>query len=254
MPAELPVVFAVACEDRGHHEAVTLLTDRCLTEAASWAADDVLEHVRVWLGDGDRPWFALKDAWENARARGLRPHGHFGGVAGLPEARMFRAQLLLWKRLKDEGTRLDAVVLIRDLDHKAEREAGMQQAISSGSWPFVIVGAWCIPEVEAWAIVCFRPEPEDDREIVAHARLVVELEFDPTREPERMSSTSGSSRDAKRVSQALFESSHTRRVRGFGRPLDELRACGVTCGLSDFLREIDTKLVPLLTGKPGQPS
>lgn len=252
MPAELPVVFAVACEDRGHYEAVTLLTDRRIAEAAPWASGAVLEHVRVWLADDGRPWFVLKDAWGSARASGVRPHGHFGGAAGLPEARMFRAQLLLWKKLKDDGNQLDAAILIRDLDRKEGREGGMQQAISSGSWPFVIVGAWCIPEVEAWAIACFGPMNERERAV--HTRLVNELKFDPTREPERMSSTSGSNRDAKRVGQALFEGDHTRRLRGFERSIDEVHACGVTCGLADFLREIDTKLVPLLTGKPGQPS
>lgn len=247
MPAERPLGFAVACEDRGHYSAVTHLVDRRLADSVSWAAD-ILEHVRGWISDdGDHPWFALKAARERARTLRLPIHGHFGDRPGLPDAVSVRAQLLYLAALKRRGTPIDAVLLVRDLDHRPERLDGMLQAIGASRWPFAVLVGWCEPEIEAWKIGCFLPGDAAEHERLTTVRR--KLSFCPATEPERLTSTArDSARDAKKIARELFD--EARGWRCLDLPFEVLRDRGRSTGLAGFLDEVDAKLVPLLAGRP----
>lgn len=250
MPAELPVVIAVAGEDRGHFETTTRLADRRIGEQVAWTAE-FLEHVRRWLHDGERPWFDLHRSLAAARSQRLPIKGLFAGESGMPDAKMIRAQLLSWAELVRRGVRIDAVVLVRDLDGRPERLQGMRQAVRTGSWPFVVLVAWCEPEVEAWKVGCF--VPEDDAERARFASLAMRLSFNPTAEPERLhSAVTGSQRDAKKIARELFDGDAERGWRCLELPFEQLRVRGGTTGLADFLKQVDEKLVPLVAA--GQPS
>ena len=247
MTSELPIVLAVAGEDAGHFEAVSTLTDRVLRERVDWLADQ-LEHCRTWHPAAvDRPYFSLRYADREARALGLRIHGHFGGAAGLPDARSARAQLLLWKLLHDADTRLDVAVIARDLDHRDERLKGLLQAIADAPWPFTVLVAWFQPEVEAWFLGGYQPRtPLELAELTAQRRT---LGFCPVEQAHRLLSTrDDSAKDAKRVCGSLTANDHQRRADCLQVDLSTLRSHGASTGMRDFLAQLESRLVPLFLG------
>lgn len=250
MPAE-PFVFAVACEDRGHFEAISRLTDHRIAEVVPWTAD-ILEHVRIWAKNGESKWWSITAARSAASDLGMRVHGHFGGVVGGPEAKRCREQLLLWMRLH-RGEKIHVAILMRDLDRRDDRLEEMMLAIRSGTWPFTVLAVWCQPEVEGWAVGCF--EPGDDAE---HQRLDAirrRLSFCPVTEPDRMTSAvRDPERDAKKIAAELFAGDEERRQRWFDLPFDTLRARGVKTGLADFLSQVDEKIVRLFQTSPSRES
>jgi hypothetical protein len=236
--------FAVAVEDRGHFDAATRLADRVLQDALPWCAD-ILDTLRRWgTGPDERPWHYLTKAYEAARERGLKPYGHFDGEPGKPDAAMVRAQLLLFQADLADGLQIDGVMLARDIDDDPDRAEGFTQALAS-KWPFPVVVALCVPEVEAWLVAGFEAEDASQNE-----RLIAErkhLGFSPPREPHRLSSRKRQDRkDAKAVLDRLCAADHDRRQRCLEAPIAVLHERGRACGLHDFLDEVRTKLVPVL--------
>lgn len=243
MPADTPIVVAVAGEDRSHFEVVSTLMDRTVGEHRPWTVGN-LDVLRTWLASGDKPWFPFKDAVRTAAAHRLRFHGHFGGAPGLPDAQMARAQLSLWKRIADRGDKLDAVVLARDLDGRPERRDGLLQAIDHQPWPFAVLVAWCQPEAEAWHVCAFEPTDSAERDRVA--ALVHDLSLHPIHAAERLTSTAPNPiRDAKRVLRELTANDPHRRARCLAAPLAHLRRCGQRTGLAAFLEHVEARFIPL---------
>lgn len=243
MPADTPIVVAIAGEDRGHFEIVTTLMDHLVSEHRPWTVDN-LDVLRTWLSCDDKPWFSFKEAVRRAHEVRLRFHGHFGGAAGLPDAQMARAQLATWKRMVDRGLKLDAVVLARDLDSRPARLDGLLQAVADEPWPFVVLVAWCQPEAEAWYICAFAAE--DDHERKRLTELERDLELSPVHAAERLTSTAPDPRrDAKRVLQALVANDPARRDRCLAADLEHLRSHGRHTGLTAFLVEAEAKYLPL---------
>lgn len=244
------MIAFLAGEDRAHYEAAKTLVERVLGEHIPWFDG----HLQ-WRGPGeDQPWFPLKDALRRAKAAGREAHGHFGGEAGLPEARQVRAQLLLWKKLALQLARAgDEVVLgviVRDVDRRPERRAGAEQARQTVSCPFAVLLGFCVPEAEGWYLCAFSPEDAAERERLA--ALTGELGFSPCAEPDRLTSTkTASERDAKKVLDRLCGDDRERRARCLAIPLAELRERGARSGLADFLQELETHAVPAV-GRPSR--
>lgn len=232
-----PLRFALAGEDLGHEDAVRFVVDRVLREASWIAAGDVeLDHVRRWSERED-----IKDAVRRAKERRLPVHGHFGGEPGLPEARMMRAQLLLWE---DSGV-VDVGFVARDVDRREKQRAACEQAREDVSPSHRVVFALAEPEIEAWRIVCF--EPGDDRSRSALAELVKTLDFDPRREPLRLTSTNdGSARDCKRIIGQLGLQGTWAFVEHLVRDPDEWLERGASNGLGAFVADVRREVLPLL--------
>ncbi|WP_437715080.1 hypothetical protein WMF45_00860 [Sorangium sp. So ce448] len=177
MPPEPTLWFALAAEDNGHHAAVTRLTDRVLEGRVEWFQPETRDELRGWRGPTQvHAYWALKNAFHDARSLGLPIRGDFGGEPAQLEAGMIRAQLLLWKRAHLGGERIDVVFIARDTDGK-RRLAGAQQAASHGDWEFRIVLAYPEPEIEAWYIAGFEPATEDERARAEEQKL--QLGFSP---------------------------------------------------------------------------
>lgn len=247
--------FAVAGEDWGHYRAATRLADRVLAEKIEWARD-LLEHpelretLRRWgLGPDERPWSRLKDAWDEARARRLPCYGHFNGEPREADARMLRAQLLLFQAEAVRGEKIDAVLLVRDLDDDPARSDGVRQVLAL-AWPFPVIIATCAPEIEAWYVAGFIPGTPGCRERLARERRL--LGFSPPDEPHRLTSkrTPGAgdrekTRDAKAILRRLCAGDPGREAACLEVPLDLLRERGQLCGLTGFLADVEVVLVPL---------
>lgn len=264
MTAEGPRRFMIAGEDGAHARVVPRLADRLLVDVIDWLEEETLEHVRTWDGklggkEDSEPPYPVKHALDDARARRLPVHGHFGGEAGLPEARMFRALFYLCQAEGD----VDAVVVARDMDRDPRRRDGFAQAKSVTSWAFKIVLAAPYPETEAWEVAGFEAEDEDER-----ARLDAlkkELGFLPTKEPHQLTAQpntlptdakrvlgrlTGADESQRRISKEAQENRaqkiYARRIKLTEGPLETLEARGQAAGVPEFFRAVREELAPLI--------
>jgi hypothetical protein len=224
--------FALAAEDADHHAAVTRLTARALGDLShGWRARTPFD-----------AYWKVTGAESAARTLGLPLRGHFGGKREL-ESAMFRAQLLLWQHAHIHGQRIDVGFLARDTDHKPRKD-GALLAKESGAWPFAVVLVLPHPEIEAWKIAVFEPVTRQDKKRLKD--LTRRLGFSPVAEPHRLTSTvHGAATDAKTVADELFEDGW-KADEWLEVDLDALRALGKTCGLADFLGDLDALAIELL--------
>ena len=157
---------------------------------------------------------------------------------------MVRAVLIAFGAMADCP---QAVILVRDLDRrKMAIKEGFNQVRAGYSWPFEVVFAFPNPEVEAWDILGFQPQTDNERYRLA--KLIKALSFDPRKEPLRMTSrSSGSATDAKRIWEHLTEGDRERIEQCLSTSLDVLRSRGADCGLAAFLQEVHERLPGLFT-------
>jgi hypothetical protein len=243
MEAEPTYWFALAAEDKEHHAAVTRLTDRVLEEAIDWFQPDTRDALRRWREkDPLSPYWKVTSADTLARELGLPVRGDFTGKLEALEAGLYRSQLRVWQHAHVHGQHIHVGFIARDTDHEPRRD-GAAEAVKSGRWSFHVVLAFPHPEIEVWAIAVFAPATDDER-----ARLGEQeqrLGFSPVKEPERLTSTvSGGVKDAKTVRDALCPDGDAEDW--LELQLDVLRDRGRSCGLTDFLEEVERIVVPLV--------
>lgn len=238
--------FALAAEDIGHHAAVTRLTDRVLEEAVDWFEPETRDAIRRWREPSPMSaYWKVTSAEKQARALGLPLRGRFDGERGL-ETVTYRAQLLLWQHAHVRGRRIDVGFIARDTDH-TPRKDGARRAVESGRWPFLVVLAFPHPEVEVWPIAIFEPRTQGARERVDE--LTRRLGYSPIEHPERLTSTVvGGIADAKKVRDALFADEARGGEDWLEIDLDVLRQRGRSCGLADFLSDVETIVVTFMAG------
>jgi hypothetical protein len=250
MEGEPSFWFALAVEDAEHHAAVTRLTDRVLEEQIEWFTPETRDAIRGWRPEGPlNPYWKVTSAAENARSLNLPLRGHFEGKDAL-EAAMYRAQLLLFQHAHVHGRPIHVGFIARDTDHKPRKE-GAKRAVESQRWPFAVVLAFPHPEVEVWSIAVYQPSTSDAAERVAELKR--RLGFSPVEHPERLSSTvAGAAADAKRIRDILYADGEARAVDWIEIDLRDLREHGRSCGLADFLDQVQDVVVPLMTGQGGR--
>ncbi len=219
---------------------VSDLVDRLITTGVDWIAPEILDAYRVWTGLDGADHMDLHRAKQQATARGIRIYGHFGGEPAEEDAAMIRAALTLFA---EEPSPPAAVVIARDTDHRPARLDGFAQATRTCTWPFLVIGALAIPEIEAWlALAC---APETPAEKPSHIALRQSLGFDPTLTPERISSRRyEDKKDTKLILDAITAQGRTADERWRAVPLALLRERGGRCGLTAFLDEVEDKLLP----------
>jgi hypothetical protein len=239
------VRLALVGEDEGHFIAATALVDATLLEKVDWL-DGWIEHCRSW--GGIRPeerWYK----YDPNDANDLRPlvldgvrvsvHGHIDGAPLKPEAGMWRRVLMLLSHCESPP---DVVVLVRDMDGRQSRRDGMEQVRGAFAWPFRVVVAAPEPEVEAWHVSGFVAEDDDERKTLDILRE--ELSFNPTTEPQRLTSHPNNAKtDAKLVLARLCGVDADRRLHCL-HDRSRLRARGTSTGLTEFLDEIEERVVP----------
>lgn len=193
---------------------------------------------RVFDAHADR-FIKIHEAIKRCRERNLRIHG-LRGKLGMRSARA----ALVW--FKDVNKELEVVVLATDVDGDDDRENAVDLSRTGSKWPFAVVLALPKPEVEAWKIAGFQPRTGEEANVLE--RLREELGFDPTRYPERLTSTkTDSPKDAKRVIERLAPSLE-RQAECLDLPLEQLADKGAGCGLAQYLGELRTIAVPVLAG------
>jgi hypothetical protein len=228
-------VLAVVCEADADRRTSTGLADRVLCREVDWIEPEILDGHRKWQGlvegSSHLEWHQIK---EQARARGLKAHGHFMGEPGAPDAYAARLALLL---LATSPHPPDAAALVRDSDGQQERRLGLEQARRERNWPFPVVIGFADPRRESWVLAGFEPRSEAEEANLPQLRQG--LGSDPR----------GALRDTKRVLRLLAGDTYDREQSCWTDcPLEDLIERGRQNGLADYLEEVRTRLVPLFTG------
>ncbi len=227
------------------------LVDRVLIEKVEWSDVDGIQWQRKWIGSGVLPEGIRRLTWQNlsvfARHFGIRPQGFFGEKPGEQDARQARIAIAVAKRLCQD---VSAVVLIRDADKNArQRGLGLQQVQTVTTDLPVVIGL-ANPERESWVIAGFDPVDNAEKESLAKERQ--RLGFDPRTHSHRLTATNNNQaiKSPKRVLIALTSGDGEReRICWRETDLEVLRSRGRDNGLKEFLHEVETMLVPLITGQ-----
>jgi hypothetical protein len=249
--------FLVFCEARADFEIVAALVDRLLQdEGPPWLRDlfedhpDLVQEVRSWMADEDRPFFDLHQVKHCAPRLGVRvPHGHFDGRPGNSGALMARTAFLVAREIARRGASLDAVLLVWDMDDEGQaRRAGLNQAREEALRvvSFKIVLGCPDPMREAWVLAGFDPATDQERARLEDERR--ELGFSPCEHAQRLTATNEQARrHPKRVLHALTGGARDREARCWtAAPLEKLRARGHSTGLRAFLDEVAQTVLPLV--------
>lgn len=249
------VVIALVCEAPADGALARCLTDRVLHQRIDWLREHgALEECQALL-DGARQyqghapgtellkWSELRGAFV---AAGLSPRALHGRFNEEPDARQARMALRL---LAAGEPRPSAVLLLRDLDNRDERRAGLLQARNDNGWPFhaIIVGT-AQKERESWVLSGF--VARDDAERARHRELTTALSLDPCAQPERLREVDeGEPRHPKRVLRSLCGDDRARERACYEETaLAVLRERGRENGLAAFLDELEGRLVPVFAG------
>jgi hypothetical protein len=242
--------FAIVCEGHADFQIATELADRLLCQQVDWIDRDVLTEYRRWQGfhltDSFLTWKAVP---ELAKERNLKSHGRFGEELAAPYAHAARRALLV---LHSQSQPPHAILLIIDTDHE-DRRSGFEQARSHypASTPIVLGAAH--PNRECWVLAGFEPANEKERRRLS--QLERELSFNPLSQPERLNSgKEQETRSAKRVLAQLTGGDPEREKRCWCEcDLETLKERGKATGLTDYLEELQERLLPLFSQSGAQP-
>jgi hypothetical protein len=237
--------IAVVYEADADFRMGTELADRVLVEAIDWLDADHVTHIREWIGEvAGQERLTWKTIPRLAQAARIRAHGHIDGNPLEMDASAARRAILYLKASFDD---LAGIVLLRDQDDQPERRLGLEQARSEHhGTPEVVVGL-AVVERESWVISGFEPQDADEQ-----ARLDAErqtLGFYPHERSHQLTACKDdmAPRSPKRVLQALTGGDIERERRCWNTTsLVRLRERGGENGLESFLKEIETRLTPLI--------
>jgi hypothetical protein len=252
----------VFCESPADFKTVKGLTQHVLREEGpEWLRDlleggsEPVEGVLDWVRDTEgREFFDLHKMESYKRYFNLRvPQGHFEGQPGTPGALMARTAFRVARELVLKGEQVDAVLLVWDMDDQGEsRRTGLKQARDEARRlvSFVVVLGCPDPMREAWVLAGFEAETDDERARLEGLRQ--ELGFDPCKQAHRLDAKKEyAKKSPKRVLDALTDSQpHREEACLTSAPLALLRERGRDSGLTAFLDEATTMLLPAVTGAP----
>jgi hypothetical protein len=240
--------FAVVCEAPADQATSCDLADRVFCQEVDWIEHAVLSQFREWRGlHSADPCLFWRRVPDLARSNGIKAHGHFDGQPGAPDGVSTRRAILV---LLAVVPHLDAVVLLRDDDRQSARRLGMEQARNESSLRDRIVIGLAHPMRECWVLAGF--DPQDEEESCRFAEVRREIGFDPREKAGQLTARHDSDkRSPKRVLRVLTNGDATRQAECWQKAaLEVLIARGRNTGLADYLKEVRTYLVPLLSARP----
>jgi hypothetical protein len=227
--AEEGLVVRIVGEDGLHHVLAKALSDAALDAAMSRHDWFEVDHHRVH---------------RTGPVANVRVHGHLDGKPIGPGGARLRSDVVSAMR---EAPRPAMVVVVVDSDgerSKDKMEAAERVAAWAASQGWAVAIGVANPEAEAWLMLVDPSVAERQRfELATRA-----LEFDPRREPHRLSSKPDSGKDAKRVARFVFleEAAEIARCRSVAFPACDAKplakrlcdrstpAHGRECGLAPF--------------------
>ena len=242
--------LVVVSEAAADFTIATELADRVFVAEIGWLEEELLESQRQWVGE-DSPGNRL--TWTSvargAKSLEIKAGGHFRGEPGLADARAARRAILY---VMHRFGAVDAILLIRDMDDQKERREGLKQARTEHASGERIVIGLANSERECWVISGFVPAT------AAESRLLNDetrkLGGDPCLRSHELTACKDDHalRSPKRVLSVLTGSDSDRERKCWrDTPLNVLKERGAGNGLADYLGEVETILVPMITGRGG---
>jgi hypothetical protein len=235
------VSIAIVCEADADRRTVCALTDRVLVAEGDGVSSENLSDRRQFQGLSDADSFLkVSQVWSLARDRGVRSDGFFKGRPAAPHARVARAAFLMLQKTKP---RPNAVFFIVDTDNDTARRDGCDQARKAEPWKFAVVIGLPHTKRECWVLAGYDPSNEADKTSLAD--VCQELGFDPrTNSHELTAKHDSDKKSAKRIVRLLVGDNET----CFENcDLSLLQQRGQHNGLSSFLSELRSHLLPLFT-------
>jgi hypothetical protein len=236
--------LTMVCEAPADFETAAGLADRIVCDCVDWISSNVIDFYRQWRGwQEDAHYILWREVPVLARRLHVQPRGHFAGRPGDLDAFAARRALTL---LLIAEARPSAAFLIRDSDGLLDRQLGLEQARATiGDERLRVVIGVAHTKRECWVLAGF--VPRDDAERTRLAALRSELGFEPTTNSERLTAKhEQDKKSAKRVLRLLVDNDRNReRECMMQTELSILRENGSGCGLTSFLSEVQSKLVPI---------
>lgn len=240
----------LVCEGVGDEQDLRAMTWTAFRYAHDWLVDhERIEDLHPWIefenGASFLRWGDVNDVCERLGVPPVQKLGH--PLHARATRRLLTALRDLAPDVARDGVR---VVIAHDSDHvsgvfesiAAARDAWLEEHRRSEDPSDVDVAVGVAhPEHEAWAIAVF--EARSDEEVGRLDAQRKALGFDPTREPERLTSgRSTNAKDAKVVLRKLVGDDAERRA-GLLRDatVGQMLNRGRACGLAEFVCELVTR-------------
>ena len=253
--------FIVIVESDADARTATELAERILVEKVEWLERDNLKYIFCWSGLQENTdnscWKDLKKIVQKfqdtsqfcpprvlGRRRSNSTPLKADGAAAI--------KILNLVRFLQKERAIKAVLLIRDLDNQPERREGLEQArmqdIDRKPKLEIILGT-ANRMREAWVLNGFVPVNSQEEQRLA--KIKQQLTFDPCTESEKLRSTSREDRDRLRNPKVIVEQLTGQEMERERQCWEEtslmiLRERGVETGLTDYIREIEERLVPII--------
>jgi hypothetical protein len=257
------IEVVVIVESRADAVTATKLAERILVEKVDWLEPEILKHLIEWtgldLGTSHSCWQDVGDIIKRAQASGVRVpkflgHGRTGKFKADGAAAMKVLNLI---RYLQRDREIKGVMLIRDLDNQQERRKGIEQAQAEHAdippQLAIIIGT-ADRMREAWVLNGFQAIDRDEERILAD--LIAQLNFDPCENAHKLRSNSFAEPDRDRNPKVILdrltneddEDGYRKRQCWEETALEILRSRGKQTGLTDYLEEIEQRLLPLING------
>ncbi len=243
--------FIVIVESRADAETSTKLAQRVILEKVEWLEPETINHLIQWSGLEKSTeyscWKNISDIIEHFSTEfnfpRIRSNGRLKTDGKAARKVMKLISFLQYKQKRD----IKAVVFIRDLDNKPRRREDLNQARAeyTGQPKLEIVIGTADRMREAWVLNGFMPSNPDEEKIFKE--ITVALTFDPCIEAHRLRSNLSDERDPKVVVKKLTDGDFSREQQCWEETsLEVLRSRGKSTGLTDYLDEVEQRLVPVI--------
>lgn len=253
------IEFIVIVESGADARTATKLAERVLQEKFDWLDDDSLQYHFQWTGLQEGTEFScwrdirkiIDDTKKQLKYNKPRYLGHDSKGVPLKADGAVSIKILNLVRFLQKTRQIKAVIFIRDLDNQSERKEGLKQArsehINKTPKLEIIIGA-ADPKREAWVLNGFIPSNQQEKQILEEIKN--KLSFDPCIESHRLRAISEKEperiRNVKVVVEQLTGNMEREKQCWEETNLKHLRERGVDTGLTDYIQEVEERLVEII--------
>lgn len=241
----------LVCEGPSDQPVVEGLIKRLLMAKFEWLhglPNEALPRLHgLREGEGYLRWASVKTEVAAAHSQGKQGDAfrvfdmRLGrqGPMTTPDAAIADSALRLIRYYLPEAR---AIILQRDADNQPERRKGLEEARARHPGVVVCIG-FADPKIEAWILAGFEAKTEGEHQQIKDLHEATGVH--PIREAHRLREPKeGHSRNIKHVLRELTGSFERQRLCWEEASFEVLHTHGKQTGLSEFLSELETHLVP----------
>ena len=257
------IEFIVIGESRADAEIATKLAERILLEKIDWLEPEYLQYSFSWSGLQENTdyscWRDIEKIIDNFQQSSPFRIPKYKRSRETQEKKPLKPdaaraiKVLNLVRFLQRKREIKAVVFIRDLDNQPERREGLEQArmqhLNQSNKLEIIIGT-ANGKREAWVLNGFVALNQDEQRILDEIKT--ELDFDPCLKSHRLRSPSNQEPERIRnpkfvVARLTGEDWERERQCWAETDLQILRERGVETKLTDYLNQIEERLVPIFS-------